>query len=303
MKTLATSIMGSLALLGVLSLSSGCFNYSKGYQDALVTALGADYKSFHVFSFPVDNFGVGSIYIMPDFKEKNVTKVEYRRCVGAGCYGVQDLPELAPTWNPTDAASRNYWSLGAFANIGVSGSISIAEKSQQEASIKVVLPEIYKIVSGSLTFDEKWVKTSTFKFGSALVRDLKRDRAEQFIQNHPDESIRTAYNQGKLNVTVADVVLTSVMMNTCLDLSVVNELQAKLLNEVTNGSGTAVLKGASMEVKVTGGKNGCYEMVANHPVIAAVLIKRIGKGQTTPLGSAPLTSWDNEPTVQLMRDK
>lgn len=304
MRKLAQRIVGSVALLSIVALAGGCFNYSQGYKDAVVKAFGSDYKNFHVFSFPVDNFGVGTIYVnMPNFQEKNVTNPLYRRCIGAECYGVQDVPLLAPPWDPSDEASKRYWSLNNHANLGKSGSISIAEKSQQEAAIKVIIPEIYKIVGGKLSFEEKWVKTSTFKFGSALVRDLKRQGAESYIKNHPDAAILKAYTDGKLIVTVADVVLTSVSMNTCLDLSVASELQAKLLDSVNNSNGTAVLKGASIEIKVSGGKNGCYELVANHPVIAAVLVKPLQKGSMESLSNTPSTSWDAEPTVQFEVEK
>jgi len=239
-------------------LTSCCNTYNKVLTKSVRDALGPDYKSYQTFSYPTNNYGLITSYA-------NEQKDENFICDMWNCLGVEDTK--IPSVLEQQLRMKEY------AAVGDNGAtIIINETQQKEFALKVMLPEIYKILKLDGNVSDKQTITTSIELGQAYPRKLRRKPMIEFINSLAvTDPMKQAYAQGNLLMVVSDVIITSIKTKISVDDKLDSSLIAALADADASGK---IFKGAKLELKMTRQKKGDYTFETTKPVIVMRLSKK-----------------------------
>lgn len=261
------------------------FSYSKFMQSKLKAALGDAVDDYRPFSYPTDNYGVGTAYTS-DGSRVTLDDRDFL-CDTWNCFGVSPLP----------TAPAKLLSLNDFAAVGAGGAVTLTDAEKREFSLKVLLPELYALFNIGAEISQTRVTTTTLQFGTAYFRKLRRMNFATFIGGLGDANmLKQAYNQGRLSIVVADVVVSDLRLTIKVD----QQSQASLDAAFTPGTALKEVGNLKLGAKLSKGVQGTYTFEVTRPLVVMRLAKR--QPSAGVLGSAVDDEWSDWDTLDLTGD-
>ena len=263
MKKRTSFLLLVICCLGLSSCIST--NYNEIIAKNVKAALGEDVKDFTAFSYPTDNYGVGTTYIL----STGATNLSYGDmfCDMWYCFGIPDADV------PSDVSK--WIKLNGYAGEGKGAKISLTHKEGSDIVIKALLPKIYEVLKIGGTADVKKTKTIELELGEAHIRFLRRPEWTKYINNIASGSnlypLKQNYLQGNLTVVVSDVVVTSMKAKVSIDSKTETSMDAALGGKIPGIE--KIFKDATLNFKITKEGAGVYTLETLHPVILMRLAK------------------------------
>ena len=256
-----------IGLMAMAFALVGCPSYSEMMQKDLRTALGDDFKKYYFFSYPTNNFGIGTMYTVAD--DGSISD-DGELCASDSCFQVVPStapPPSPPASTPITGPTVESLSLSGYANVGGGGAITLSQKDVTKVSANLVLPKIYNVLQVGAGVDTSRGVTTKIVIDEAFKRFLDKIKTEAFIKSLPNTDQRKVdFLSGKLAYVNADVVVRSMSVDICVDQAVNANLNAALSSNV----GKILGDGAQLQVGVNRSSNGCYNLSVTKPVVAAV---------------------------------
>ena len=244
-------------LLSIILVSfSGCKNPSKILIKKIKEAIGSDIKGFKVLSYPVNNFGVGTLY-------SQGTSTNNFICDSWNCIGVSD--ENIPKDNLEKWLSMN----GTVAT-GVGGTIQIDQKCKKEYALQVLLPKIFSMVNLSSDLNKSELSNISLNINRAYKRVLRRYDFSQAIQENPDENLVSQFNQDNLFVTYGDLVIDGLSLTVKTKGITKSNFEAKLEDSTSKIIGTD----ADMKLEYTRESDGTFTFKSITPLVVAIMVAK-----------------------------
>ncbi|WNG49095.1 hypothetical protein F0U60_36980 [Archangium minus] len=260
-----------LAAIAVLGLNLGCKTaYNKITVEKLKDVVGTDYDSYRWFSYPTDNFGVGTAYASKERFKKQVSI-----CDSANCFGVSP-------------ASFDEWlALKGFAGVGKNGpTITLSEEEKTKLSAELDGPKVAQLLNLGANVNYTKGVTTEVRLGRAYPRRLLLQPTLDYISKlDSSQLVKKAFDAGTLILIANDLVMEGLSVNLCVDKSINPELTAKLDNSV----GKIIGANAAVAMKVETATTGCYTLAAQQPiVVAALAVEQPAAGE---LSTNPNDEW------------
>jgi hypothetical protein len=253
-RCLAVGIVG-------IALACGGVDYSKIMIQKISAALGEDFSRYQAFSYPTNNFGLGTIYIVPGTDAK-MDDQDFE-CDTWECIGKADSIPPDPT------VERE---MAGYAAVGKGGgAISLDEKTKTDIALNVILPEVYEVLKVGGGYEKSKVVDVALEIGQAFPRKLRRARMSAYLSGLPHSSaLWRAFDQGDLVVVVADVIVDRFKVTIDVDQSSKASLDAAIAAPVPQ---LKLGKDAKVNVALQKDVAGKYVFDVSRPVIIARLAK------------------------------
>jgi hypothetical protein len=272
-------------ILLLCTLLSGCDgDYNEIMREKVSDALGPDYKDYYFFSYPTDNFGVGTIHILNLPEEPVNTSNQY--CATYSCLGLEDKRVLGATTLDLDG----------FASSGRNGgTITLTETQSKNLGLSFVLPQLFAALGLNGNFDKKSVTQTKISLGQAYPRTLDRRKFREFITRTDggvDGYLKDAFDAGRLAVVVSDVVIENMKVEIAVNSELKSGLDAKL-SQIPGGNFTD----AEIGFKLSSTSEGTFMFEVRNPVILAKFTKK--QPSAGELGLLDTWGdWIDVPTIQ-----
>ncbi len=260
-------------------------DYAKIMQAAIRRSLGGDFREYEWVSYPTNNFGIATMYLLDSPRSKPSDKNQW--CATYTCLGLEGKRA------PADASAR--LTAGGFADVGTGGPITLSDEESRILAGEVFLPEILNVLGLGAQLAATKNARIGIRMGNVSRRILKKQTLLTYLESLPETSpVRKAMSENRLAIVVADAVVDSLEVNVDTRDSVNSEFGVRLsplVNRVTGGT-------SSMQVQVKRDKTGQYRLIIGQPVIVARLtIKRSLTGSDIAPGEratlpADLSGWD-----------
>jgi hypothetical protein len=257
-KTLRVCALTLVALSAMPSC--GDDDYATMMQKKVATALGNDFREYRFFSYPTNDYGVGTAYVLPSVSDAPSDKNFF--CDSQAC-----LSGSGPTIDASDLTLGGYAAVG-----GGGGTIALSEKEQSSISANLVLPQVYGLLKVGASAGSKSGVTTSLTIDQAYPRKLQRGRVYGLLsaQGVADSHLKEAFNKGTLAFVVGDVVIKAMTVDICVDKASNAALDAALSSNV----GKVLGSGSSFSVQVAASTTGCYKLMTSKPVVAAALVAK-----------------------------
>jgi hypothetical protein len=250
-------------IAALLLILTGCVpntDYGDIMMNAFKSALGGDFTEYQFRSYPVDNFGVLTMY------DGSYDPLNYL-CGTWSCLGVTS--NQIPTNDMTALLTVN-----GYVDKGNGGNINLTTDQQTAMGLSVVVPQILGMLD--VTGDVNWQKHVSIKLAATggHQRFLIAQKLADYLNGLPKNDIRLrAYNNGTLTVVISDLVIDSMVVTIDIDSTWSGDLDAKLSKALAGKTGTVIGQGADLSYKVNSATTGHYEFQTVSSVIVAMLPK------------------------------
>lgn len=252
MSRLESPLLCFAVAFATATTTSCATEYNKLTVEKLRSLVGDDFASHRWFSYPTDNFGVGTAFASKASFDNSVSL-----CDSAYCLGV------------TPASFADWLSVGGFAGVGKAGpTITLTSEEETKLNAELNGPKIAQLVDLGASVDFSRGVTTKISLGKAYPRRLRLQPTMERINSLPStDLIKKAFDGGTLVLIVSDLVMEALTVSLCVDQKVNPSLKAKLDSSI----GQLVGANASMAVKVENSESGCYTLQAQQPVVVATL--------------------------------
>ena len=217
---------------------------TKAVQDAL----GDDFKKYHAFSYPTDNFGLITSF-------DGAAQAGDQICATFSCVG--RIP----------ANDREWLEVFGYADVGDGGVITLDEKTKKKIALQTILPKMWEVLEIAGGFSSETTTTTSLDLGPGHVRFLNKLKFKKFVDNlSADSEYKIKYANGDLTIVTSDVVLSKMTVTVEVSQETAINLDAK----VGLVGGNKGKLGFNLS-KVGEGK---YTLVVDHPVIVLRLRRK-----------------------------
>jgi len=244
-----------IAIILGLPTYLGAQNYSKLFQDAVKKAIGSDLAQFKTFSYPVDNFGVLTMY------NKKVSPTEM-------------LCDMLYCIEGVEGDKEDWIGMKGFVAIGNGGPIMLEQTVKNNWGADVILPKLYQVLGISASANSEKEIGINVEIEGAVMRTLRRQPVMNYI-NSLDKSteIFKAYNNGRLVIIVADCIIKGVTVKINKTAALKTKLDAKV-GGTDNEVVSKIFNDAQLTVKIDRDVDGEYTIKFEQPLIFATLSKK-----------------------------
>ena len=236
-------------------------DYPKIMQSAFKRSLGADFRKYEWLSYPTNNFGIATMYVLENEKAKPGDRNQW--CATFTCLGMEGnrLPK-----DPNDRLTVN-----GYADVGTGGPIMMSNDENRVLAADVFLPGMMNILGLSDHLASSRSTRVSLRIGNASRRILKKQAILTYLDKLPATSpVHKALNDNRLAMVVADAVVDSLELDIDTRGTQSADLNSKLLHLIDHVMGVP----GTMMVQVKRDKSGQFRLVVNQPVIVARLIVR-----------------------------
>src|SRR5450432_525943 len=229
-------------------------NMNKKTERALKKAIGYDLDDYKIYSYPTNNFGLGTSC---DNKWKMSTNFlcDTWRCL--------QLPMV------TDS-SKDWINLFGYASMGEGGPIKDSQEVTKDYVLGFAMPKIFQIISIGLNIGINNNNISSVTINKGIKRFLDRSKFDSMMQKRTQDDYKNNYDQHKLVVVTSDFIFDGFSVTINLNDSLSGSLDAKIGND----SLSQILSGDSLQIKVKRVKKGQYQLSSPRPIIFAVAVKK-----------------------------
>jgi hypothetical protein len=254
--------VGRLILFSALLLTRCLPDYATMMQKAVKKAVGGDFSAYRFFSYPTNNFGVGTAYDVRGVNEQPSDDNYICTPTTPSCL------DISQPINSPQTAQKADLTLGGIAAVGEGGTITLSHDEETNVTANLLLPKIYNLLQLGAGTDVKHGVTTNLVIDEATVRKLDRNETESRIKALPDTNkVKQAFGNGSLAIVIGDVMISAMRVSICVDTAVNPSLNASLSSAV----GKVLGDPAKLQVGVTKDDKGCYSLEVAKPVIVAAL--------------------------------
>ncbi|HKZ78900.1 MAG TPA: hypothetical protein VJ124_11410 [Pyrinomonadaceae bacterium] len=251
-------LASTLLLVSLLINLTFAADYPGSLKKRVKKALGPDFDKYEWFSYPTDNFGIATAFVLKDPKERPGPTNQL--CATFTCLGM-----LTPT-DPELFLTAN-----GYAEVGKGGPIRLTEKDKSELTFESVLPHLLRAVGVNTSLSRNALITSTLTLGAAYKRYLNYDRWFEHIRSLPESApLKRALANHQLALVISDAVIESMQFDIKVNNSLAAEIHAKLGEKET----AIIGEGSNFQVKVSKMGETEYQFEVNRPVIVCRLLAR-----------------------------
>jgi hypothetical protein len=250
-------------------------DYSKIMQAAIRRSLGNDFREYEWMSYPTNNFGVGTMYVLNSEKEKPGDKNQW--CATYTCLGLEGKRA------PVDATAR--LTAGGFADVGTGGPVSLSDDQSETLAGEVFLPRLLNILGVNTEGVSASSGQASIRLGNVSRRILKKQAILTYLDGLPPASpLRKSLEEHRLAMVVADAVIDSLEVDIQSRGNTTGDLTAKLAPLVNRIAGSP----STMQVQVKRDQSGKYRLLVGEPVVIARLtLRRPLAGREVAPGDRP----------------
>lgn len=238
--------------------------------------LGTDLKGYEFYSYPTNNFGVGTSCI-----KKWIPKGDM-------------VADMISSYGLTGySSSDNIWrTVNGFAYLGSDGiSIKVNENIESVLTLEMLLPKLLNILNLNADLKNANAKSLKLTIDSGYKRFLNHSKFMNFIRESNASEIQKAFNQKKLLVATGDFIITGFSLTISKSDTLGASIIAKLDSTIKAGK-NVILDKASLEMSIVRNSDGYYTISSRKPIIIAVYVKK-----QTPLSTYSendnFDSWDS----------
>jgi hypothetical protein len=271
--------MKKLALLTLLTIVlQPLFAQPKNSDVAKIMkqAFGSALKGYTVYSYPTNNFGVGTVCTIR-WVPKGVMI-----CDMIDTYGLSKINGSSALWE----------TVNGYAHKGDGGPVTIQDSVVRSYGAGLLLPSILSALNINLSGYKVKNTSVSLTIDSAMVRHLNFDKFKELVNSGKLKTLQQVVGQKKAILVTSDFVLFKYKIEVRTTDSSGMEIAAKLDTALKNAK--ILSKGDSLGLKISKESNGVYTLQSSRPVIFAVLIK---KQRNTGVLSAD-TNFDNWVSVK-----
>ena len=247
----------SLFIIFAFACFYGCAprNYTQIMKKSSKRMLGSDFKHYNFFSYPTNNYGVATCYVL------NATAPNFE-CDTWNCLRIEEVP----------SDSKNLLDLDGFASVGTGPKITLTEKVKRDVAIKAIMPEVFKTLGISLDASGTGVKTIDMSFGPGHIRFLRKQEFSKHLNALPStERLAVFFASGELVYVFSDVVIEDYTVSISVDNSLESQLDAKLNSNPASGT----LAGTSLGTKLSKNSQGKFTLSSTNPLVIARWTKKV----------------------------
>jgi hypothetical protein len=248
------------SVIGAKQCSAG--SYAEEMSKAVKKAFGGKISSLSRaqqsalvwYTYPTDNFGVGTTSIRPD-KKDNASKAVFR-CASTDCVGHPPGPAVTPL------------NLYDYASVGKGPSVHVDEKAQRNIAIGALLNGIAGMLGVDVGFAKAKTTTYTLSIGSATIRQLNKERYEQFLRDSvsTEDPRRKAFDEGRLVIFDADVVVDGLEFT----ISVDSRSHAGVVAHLDEVAAKGAAGDSILSIRLSSERSGKYRLKAAGALVVAV---------------------------------
>lgn len=247
----------ALSIFFCTSFLSLAQNESKQAINAMKNAIGAVIKDYTVYSYPTNNFGVGtSCY--NKWVPKGTMLCDMTDCLGLG----------------GSSANSDLWKrLNGFAYFGQGGPLQLDDSITSSYGIGVLLPKILQTLQINLSVGGSKTRSVHLRIDSAVLRYLNFGNFKNFVLSQKNPALYDAWQRRKLMVVSSDFVLLdySLEINPAdsfgLRLSAVLDSMSQLAPKVLAGKD-------SLGVSIVKKGTGQFSLKSTKPVVFAIYVSK-----------------------------
>jgi hypothetical protein len=253
-------------------------DYSKIMQAAIRRSLGNDFREYEWMSYPTNNFGIGTMYVLSSEKEKPSDRNQW--CATYTCLGLEGKRA------PLDATAR--LTAGGFADVGTGGPLILSDDQSRTLAGEVFLPRLLNVLGINAEAGSASSGQVSIRLGNISRRILKKQAILTYLDGLPAGSpLRKGLEEHRLAMVVADAVIDSLEVDVQSGGNTTREITAKLAPLVNRVAGSP----STMLVQVRRDQSGKYRLLVGQPVIIARLTLR------RPLAGREAGSGDRPPQL------
>jgi hypothetical protein len=220
--------------------------------------IGVDLKGYEFYSYPTNNFGVGTSCINKWIPKGNMVTDMIES------YGLSNIPSSNYSWK----------TVNGFAFMGEDGvSIKVNEDLQSVFTLEMLLPKILNILNLNTSLKNNNVKSLSLTIDSGYKRFLNYTKFIKFIEASPGSEIQKAYARKKLLVATSDFIVAGFSLTISKSDSLGGTLITKLDSLIKSGK-NVIMDKASLEMAISRNTDGSFTIVSRKPIIMAVFVKK-----------------------------
>jgi hypothetical protein len=248
MKGIAIFVMLTCAIFTIFLLSNR--RYQSG--NVMQKGIGKDISDFFLYSYPTDNYGVGT------------------SCAGAWMPEGMILCDMKQTYglNLVTTDQEAWKTVNGYAYVGVGGEVVLDDSLTAEYATNVLLPNIMNKLNICATANE--INHVHLRITGAMIRYLNYGAFKHYVMSGANPALLTAWNNKSLLVATADIVLTSYTLEIYPQENYRASLRATFNAAINNMSTSQDSMGIGISVQ----KNGQLLLRSNKHVVLGVYISR-----------------------------
>ena len=253
------AVLMTITVPTLVGCASGA-DYSTIMTTAVERALGHDYDAYQPFTYPTDNFGLGTAYSstgsLPTLSPADFV------CDMWYCIGIQP---------PSD--EDGILRFGGFAAVGKNGAqVSLSESEEHDLAFNALLPKIFQVLKITGGFSSKDVVETHVTIGSADPRLLRPDPYVAHIDslNAATSMLKSAFDHGTLSLVVADVVIDHLTVT----IKSTSGSQTKLDAALDSTKHPVQIQGGELSFSASSDNAGTYTFETTQPVIVRRYVRR-----------------------------
>jgi hypothetical protein len=244
-----------LIFLFVQSVSAQ--NGSTEIAKAIANALGKDVRGYKIYSYPIDNFGVGTA-CLNKWTPKGIV--------------VCDMIEFFNLKNEKPGSDKWKW-LNGYAYEATGNSINLKDTITNNYGLTLLLPKILKMLSINFDAHIKNSKSIELTIDSAVIRHLDYLKVKAYIDAFPEgNKIKTAFESKRMLVATSDIALLKYSLTINLKDNFGITLSGKIDSAMKISS--FVLNKDSLGVSISKIQNGTYVVSSSKPVIFGIYVQK-----------------------------
>jgi hypothetical protein len=256
----AALLCGVAAMASVAEAGSYAEEMSKAVKKAFgsrISGLSREQQQALVWlTYPTDNFGVGTTSILRS-PHDDPRDADFN-CSPSLCLGRQAEP------------SAKALDLYGYASYGSGPPVDVNEKSQRSIAIGALANGIAGVLGVDLGFSKDRSTTYRVSIGKAFVRQLEKEKYAAYLTDSlsAGSSRRTAYQEGRLVLFDADVIVDGFVVDITINTRTYAHVAARLNSLSQAGGAKDSLLGVQVSKNNT--SEGTYQIRASSPLVVAV---------------------------------
>jgi hypothetical protein len=246
-------------LLSCLFLCASAQSDNQRALAAMKNAIGNILDHYSVYSYPTNNFGVGTSCRQRWFPKGPMV------CDMVDCLGLDQVSSNERLWK----------TVNGYAHYGSDGGPLTLEDSLTRAyGLGLLLPKILQVLGVNVNLDSKRSRSVHLTIDSAVLRTLNYDKYKAFILSGKNQGLKDAYDAHRLLVATSDFVLLNYSLEVDRTDTFGATLSAKLDSLLKAGLGGVLNGKDSLGLQISRRDNSTFKISSGKPVVFAVYIMK-----------------------------
>lgn len=225
---------------------------------AVRNAVGHDVDGFRFFSYPTNNFGVGTSC-------RNKWNVNgYMVCDMIHCLGLDDIA----------AGTKSWKNVNGYAYYGDGPGVTLTDSVKKTFGFGALLPKILNVLKLSLRMSNSQSSSVSIIIDSAVVRHLDFTKFMKFATDpNSPSALRKAWDARRLIVATSDFAILKYSVEVNPVDSFGFEFASKL-DSILKINSNVTLNRDSLGINITKLGNSHYSISSNTPLVLGVYVQK-----------------------------